>query len=378
MKIFIVGSAHPLRGGGISTFNERLAEVLMEEGHDVTIVSFKLQYPSILFPGKSQFTDEPAPPGIKIKSWINSINPLNWLKVGKQIAKERPDMLIVRFWLPFFGPSIGTILKLVQKNKHTKIISVLDNVIPHEHRVGDKPFTQYFLKQIHAGITMSRSVLNDLKALGVHVPAQYTPHPMYDNYHEGIERNKALQHLGLDPSKKYVLFFGFIRKYKGLDLLLKAFGEKALYDSDIELIIAGEYYEDNKPYKDIIEEHQLKNKIHLFDAFIPNADVHYYFSACDIVAQPYRSATQSGISQIAYYYRKPMLVTNVGGLPEIVMNNKTGWVVNVDEQEISKGIMEAFKNESYLKMSEDIESERRRFEWSTFTNVIKELYSKIS
>lgn len=377
MKIFIIGSAYPLRGG-IAVFVERMAEVLMDLGHDVTIYSFSLQYPNFLFPGKTQYSDEAKNPRLNIRSKINSVNPINWLRVGDEIKKSKPDLVLVKFWLPFFGPSLGTIFSQIRKNDHTKIISILDNVIPHEKRFGDIAFTKYFLKRIDAGLTMSKSVLEDLRSLGSNIPAAYTPHPMYDNYLPPISREEALRHLKLDPHKKYVLFFGFIRKYKGLDLLLQAFADERIKNSNIELIIAGEYYEDSKPYKAVIEENNLHDTVHLFDDFIPNADVHYYFSACDIVAQPYRSATQSGISQIAYYYSKPMLVTDVGGLPEIVKDEKTGWIVPVDSTEIATGILKAFHDNQYKTFHDSILEERKRFEWSYFIEVIMDLYRKIS
>lgn len=377
MKIFIIGSAYPLRGG-IAVFVERMAEVLMDLGHDVTIYSFSLQYPNFLFPGKTQYSDEAKNPRLHIRSKINSVNPINWLRVGDEIKKSKPDLVLVKFWLPFFGPSLGTIFSQIHKNNHTKIISILDNIIPHEKRIGDIALTKYFLKRIDAGLTMSKSVLDDLRSLGSTIPAAYTPHPMYDNYLPPIEREEALSHLNLDPQKKYVLFFGFIRKYKGLDLLLQAFADERIKNSNIELIIAGEYYEDSKPYKAVIEENNLHDTVHLFDDFIPNADVHYYFSACDIVAQPYRSATQSGISQIAYYYSKPMLVTNVGGLPEIVKDEKTGWIVPVDSTEIATGILKAFHDNQYKTFHDSILEERKRFEWSYFIEVIMDLYRKIS
>lgn len=377
MKIFIIGSAYPLRGGGISTFNERLAQILSKE-HKVEIYSFSIQYPNFLFPGKSQKTNEPFHLDLKINSVINSINPFNWINIGNRIKREKPDLIIIRYWLPFFSPAFSTIINQIRKNNHTKIISILDNIIPHEKRIGDIALTKYFLKRIDAGLTMSKSVLDDLRSLGSTIPAAYTPHPMYDNYLPPIEREEALSHLNLDPQKKYVLFFGFIRKYKGLDLLLQAFTDERIKNSNIELIIAGEYYEDSKPYKAVIEENNLHDTVHLFDDFIPNADVHYYFSACDIVAQPYRSATQSGISQIAYYYSKPMLVTDVGGLPEIVKDEKTGWIVPVDSTEIATGILKAFHDNQYKTFHDSILEERKRFEWSYFIEVIMDLYRKIS
>src|SRR6187402_146789 len=220
-KIAIIGPAHPLRGG-LTTFNHRLAREFLAQGDECVIYSFSLQYPSFLFPGTSQFTDEPAPEGLTIHSIINSVNPLNWIKVGKRIAREKPDIILVRFWIPFMGPALGTILRQVRKNKHTKIICIADNVKPHEVRVGDKIFTRYFLKPCHAFITMSENVLRDLRTYETSKPALFIPHPIYDNFGERISKAEARQHLQIPQDEKIIFFFGFIRKYKGLDLLLEA------------------------------------------------------------------------------------------------------------------------------------------------------------
>ena len=248
MKIAIIGPAHPLRGGGISTFNERLAEVLQQQGHEVTIYSFSLQYPSLLFPGKSQFTDEPPPAGLRIETVINSINPLNWLKVGAMIRDARPDLVIVRYWLPFMGPSLGTILRRVRGNRHSRILCIADNVIPHEHRPGDRQFTRYFLKPVDAFVTMSTDVLKDLQSF-TDKPARFTPHPLYDNYGPAVDKAEACRRLGLDPSGRYLLFFGFIRKYKGLDLLLEAMQDERIGKLGLRLLVAGEFYDERAGYE---------------------------------------------------------------------------------------------------------------------------------
>lgn len=373
MKIFIIGSAHPLRGGGIATFNERMAEVLQAAGHEVRIISFTLQYPSFLFPGKSQFTDEPAPAGIQIQPMINSINPLNWLSVGNYIKNQKPDLVIVRYWLPFFGPSLGTILRRIKKNKHTKVISILDNVIPHESRIGDKAFTKYFLQPNDAFLTMSKEVMEDLKQFQAQQEVVFSPHPMYDNYGAAIDRNTALEKLGLDTQKQYILFFGFIRKYKGLDLLLDAMADPRVKSSSIELIIAGEYYGDEAFYKEKIKTLGIEDKIHAFTQFIPNAEVRNYFSAADAVVQPYRTATQSGISQIAYHFDKPMVVTDVGGLSEIVPNGKVGFVVHVDPTEIATAVLRLFEEGQLAKFAVGLKEEKKQYEWSAFLDKLLKL-----
>lgn len=376
MKITIIGPAHPLRGGGISTFNERLAEVLQTQGHDVNIYSFSLQYPSFLFPGKSQFTDEPAPQGLKIITAINSINPLNWVSVGNRLKKERPDLIIVRYWLPFMGPSLGTILRKVRKNNHTRILCIADNVIPHEKRPGDAQFTKYFLKPVHAFITMSKDVLHDLQMI-TNKPAMFSPHPLYDNYGEHVDKQTACNKLGLNPNEPHILFFGFIRKYKGLDLLLEAMGDERIKATDIKLIVAGEFYGERKPYDDIIEKHQLQDKVALFTEFIPNDEVRYYFGATDLVVQPYRSATQSGITQTAYYFEKPMIVTKVGGLSEVVIDGKTGFITEPEPEKIADNILRFFSKRSIPNLEENMIEEKKKYSWENFTrNLLKTAFEQ--
>lgn len=374
MRIAIIGPAHPLRGGGISTFNERMAQVLQELGHEVTIWSFSLQYPSFLFPGKNQFTDEPAPEGLRIVSRINSINPLNWLFAGNQIKKEKPDLVLVRYWLPFMGPSLGSVLRRIKSNRHSKVICIADNIIPHEKRPGDRQFTAYFMKPVDAFVTMSREVLKDLNRM-TSKPAVYHPHPLYDNYGPLIPKQEARQQLRLSPGK-YLLFFGFIRKYKGLDLLLEAMADERLKQADIRLIIAGEYYEGKETCETIIAERKLSDRVFTFTDFIPNEEVRDYFSAADLVVQPYRSATQSGITQIAYHFEKPMVVTDVGGLPEVVPDGKTGFVTSPEPTAIADAILN-FYEQGIPDLDIHLKEEKKKYSWAAFTKSIFDLYAQV-
>ena len=326
MKIVIIGSAHPLRGG-LAAFNERLAREFQSMGDEVELYTFSLQYPDILFPGKSQYSDDPAPKDLKIKVAINSVNPLNWIKVGREISQLRADIVICKFWLPFMGPCFGTILRQVKKNGHTKVISIIDNIIPHEKRMGDKAFAKYFVQAVDAFIVMSRSVEEDMKKFVTRQRVEYIVHPIYDNYGALISRKEALNHLNLTISTRYILFFGFIREYKGLDLLIQAMNDERIRKMNLKLIIAGEYYGNQAFYESMIKEEEVETLVVKKTDFIPNDEVKYYFCAADLVVQPYKSATQSGISQLAYHFEKPMLVTNVGGLPEIVDHGNAGYVV---------------------------------------------------
>ncbi|MEI7803269.1 MAG: glycosyltransferase [Bacteroidota bacterium] len=369
MKIIILGSAHPLRGG-LATYNERLAKALQSEGHSVTVYSFSLQYPGFLFPGKSQFSTEAAPKDLEIKTKVNSINPLNWIAVGNEIKNLKPDLIIVKYWLPFMGPCFGTILRRVKKNKHTKVVSVLDNIIPHEKRFGDVAFTKYFIKPVDGFVSMSANVKEDLKKFDTIKPSVLQPHPLYDNFGEKVEREESLKELNLSPAFRFLLFFGFIRKYKGLDILLEAMNDEKIKSLPIKLLVAGEFYEEEKPYTDLIEKLNLSERVLMFKDFIPNERVKYFFSAADLVVQPYRHATQSGVTQVAYQFDVPMIVTNVGGLGEIVTDGKSGFVVSPEPSEIAKAIQKAFQPGTLAALKAGVTEEKKRFSWKAMVDSI--------
>ncbi|WP_447767132.1 glycosyltransferase [Sphingobacterium faecium] len=373
MRIVILGSAYPLRGGGIASFNERLAQHYQQLGHEVDIYSFSLQYPNVLFPGKSQFSDEPAPKGLRIFSKVNSINPFNWIKIGLELKKEKYDLLIVRFWMPFFGPCLGTIQRIVRQNKHTKVVCIADNIIPHEHRMGDELLAKYFLNAVDGCVTMSKSVLEDLRAINPKLPAVYTPHPLYDNYGPCMSLEQARAELKIPVAEKVVLFFGFIRQYKGLDMLLEALSKAELKKMNVKLLLAGEFYGDEGYYQKLIEKYQLQNRIYLHTSFIPNDAVGKYFCAADAVILPYRSATQSGITQVAYHYDVPMIVTRVGGLPELVHDQVVGLVVEPNTEEIAKGIIAFYQDDKCDRFRENIKVEKKKYSWDTFGKEILRL-----
>lgn len=373
-SVIIIGPGHPLRGG-LATFNQRLAKEFIEQGYECSIYSFSLQYPSFLFPGKTQYSDEPAPENLIINAAINSINPLNWNLVGNKIRKQRPDIIVVRFWLPFMGPALGTILRKVRKNKHTRIICIADNVIPHEKRTGDKPFTRYFLKSCDGFITMSEKVMNDLRKFEKTKPALLVSHPLYDNFGEIINKQEARKKLGLDPEAPLILFFGFIRNYKGLDLLLdalKIMKEKWTDGPIPKLLVAGEFYEDSKPYLEKIETLGIKDQLILRTEFIPDSEVKYFLSAADAVIQPYRNATQSGVTPLAYHFEKPMVVTNVGGLPSLVPHEKAGLVVEPDPVSIANGIIRFYQlGEHYF--IPHLREEKQKYSWANLVKAVVEL-----
>ena len=369
-KVIIIGSAWPLRAGGLATFNERLAKQFMEEGFDTSIYTFSLQYPSFLFPGSTQLSNEPAPAHLKIKACINSINPFNWLKVGNELRKIKPNYIVVRFWMPFFGPCLGTILKLVNRNKFTQIICIADNVIPHEKRMGDTLLTKYFFSSIHRFVTMSEKVNQDLKTF-TQKPSINIVHPIYDNFGDILSKEEARKHLALPINEKIILFFGFIRKYKGLDLLLEAMNNANIREANIKLLIAGEFYDNKEEYDLIIAKYNLANSLYLRTQFIDNSEVKYYLSAADFVIQPYKNATQSGVTPLAYHFEKPMLVTSVGGLANLVPHMKVGIVTEPNADSIAAGIMKLYElgETHFLK---HLCEEKKKFSWEHLTTAIIE------
>jgi D-inositol-3-phosphate glycosyltransferase len=371
-KILIIGPAFPLRGG-LATYNERLALAFKEQGHSCDILSFSLQYPSFLFPGKTQLSTDEAPEGINIDAAINSINPFNWLLVGRKYQKAKYDVVVFRYWMSFMAPAFGTIARIIAKNKHSKILAITDNVIPHEQRFFDTAFTKYFLSGCRAFLTMSEAVKQDLHFFNQDKLVAYVPHPMYDTFGPKIDKTVAKNNLKLDTNTKYVLFFGFVRAYKGLRVLLEAFADSRIRELGLKLIVAGEFYEDKQPYLQVIDELNLQNQVILSNDFIPNNEVSQYFCAADLVVQPYLHATQSGVTQIAYYYNKPMVVTNVGGLAELVPNNVVGYVTEVSSLHIADAMFNYFTLNKEQTFSLNMEQEKLRFTWENLCNSLLNL-----
>jgi D-inositol-3-phosphate glycosyltransferase len=372
MKVVIVGSAHPLRGG-LAAYNERLAREFIRQGHSVIIYTFSLQYPDFLFPGTTQYSDQPAPDDLYIHVRINSINPLNWISVGREIKKLNADLLIIKYWLPFMAPCLGTIARIAKGNKKTRVVSVIDNIIPHEKRMGDFALSKYFVNSVDGFIAQSRSVLNDLNKFDRSKPKIFSPHPLYDNFGPIVSKAEAIEKLGLAMNGQYILFFGFIRDYKGLDILLHAMADPRIKDTYIELIVAGEFYSDAKPYLDMIEQLGIKDKVILRTAFIPDDLVRYYFCAADIVVQPYKHATQSGVTQICYHFNRPMLVSNVGGLPEIVPHDVVGYVCEPDTASVAKYLSKFYTEHKEYLFSENIKAEKTKYTWAAMLENIKKV-----
>ena len=373
MKIIIVGTSYPYRGG-IAAFTDRLVTEFVREGVDIEVVTFKLQYPSFLFPGKTQYSDAKAPESFSIEREVNSINPLNWIKVGKEVRKKNPDIVIFTYWMSFFAPCFSKIARVIKRNGHTKCIGLIHNMIPHEKSLLDRLFPLYFVKAMDAFVTLSKSVLDDVKSLDKQdKPKCFVPHPLYDHFGEIISRDEAIKHLNLNPNYRYFLFFGLVRAYKGLDLLIDAFADERLRKYPVKLIVAGEFYDDEKPYLEQIEKLGLQDNIIIVNQYINDEDVKYYFNVSDIVVQPYKSATQSGVTQVAYHFDKPMLVTNVGGLGEIIPDGKVGYVVDPNPSSIADALVDFYENNRCNTFVEGVKEEKMKYQWSNMTDAIKKL-----
>lgn len=376
-SIFIIGTAYPYRGG-LAAYNERLATEFMNSGKEVTIHTFKLQYPGFLFPGKSQFASWDAPEHLSIKRTVNSINPFNWIYLGMKIKREKPDLVIFKYWIPFMAPCFGTIARIIKQNKKTRIITIVDNMIPHEKRPGDKLFNHYFIKPVDAYVAMSETVLEDIRTIDPEKQRILSPHPLFDNFGDILSKKDALNKLRLPDKHKYILFFGFIRDYKGLDLLIKAVARKEVRDLPVRVIVAGEFYTNPQPYYDLIKQLKIEDRVILKTGFINDDEVKNYFCASDIVVQPYKSATQSGVTQIAYHFNKPMIVTNVGGLSEIVPDGKTGYVVEQEPTAIAKAIQTFFHENRSKDFLENIKNEKKKYSWSRMVESIETIYKSIN
>jgi len=374
-KIVIVGPAYPFRGG-IAANNDRLAREFINQGCEVVIFTFSLQYPSFLFPGESQYSQEQKPEELDIRVEVNSVNPVSWIKAGRKIKKLRPDILLIRFWLPLMGPCFGSIARIAKKNRYTKVISVIDNYLPHKKHLSDKWFAKYFIKPIDGCVVMSYTVKADIRKSVKNKLIEYCPHPLFDNFGTIIPKNEARQMLDIDLDSRWILFFGIIRDYKGLDLLLKAMSKPSV--RDVKLIVAGEFYSNSKIYYKMIKELGLKDRVKFFPEFIPDNRVAAFFCAADVIVQPYKHATQSGITQIAYHFNRPMIVTDVGGLAEMVPHQKVGYVIEPEPIAIASAIEKFYTQNREKEFSDAAAIEKTKYSWKRMTETIFLLYSKLT
>jgi D-inositol-3-phosphate glycosyltransferase len=379
MRVLIVGTAYPLRGG-IAHYVSLLYKTLERRGHWVHILSFKRQYPKILFPGKSQ--EESGETSIPLSSdpVIDSVNPLSWMKAGSVAATYEPDLLIFKFWLPFFAPAYGVIARIAKRltrkrGKECTVIFIADNVIPHEKRAGDRMFTRYAFKAVDYFIVQSDAVERDLKLLDPQSKFIRLEHPVYEIFGARQDRDNARQSLEIPKEVPVILFFGYVRKYKGLDILLRAMPTILKTLPELRLIVAGEYYGDKAEYDALIEELKIPDKnLVLKTEYIPNEDVSLYFSAANVTVLPYRTATQSGIVQIAYNFDTPVIATDVGGLAEIVKDGVSGLIVAQPTPEaVAQKVTEFFTDGLESALSEGVREEKKKYSWDTFVKGIENL-----
>lgn len=374
--IVIIGPAYPLRGG-IATFTERLADELHKSGDDVSIETYSLQYPNFLFPGKTQFSTEENTSKIPIKASLNSINPFNWIRLGMRLKKAKPDIVIFKFWIPFMAPALGMLARIIRKNKVTKCVALAHNVLPHEKRIGDRSLSNYFIKAMDGFLVLSESVKKDLEGFDYKKPVRLSPHPLYDHFGELENRELALKKLNLEADWNYLLFFGFIREYKGLDLALRALASPKLQKLKLKLIVAGEFYSDSKSYLDLVKTLNISDRVIFHSNFITDSHIPTYFSVADLVIQPYKNATQSGVTQVAYHFNKPILVTNVGGLPELVPHQKAGYVSSLDPEEIASHILNFYTQEREKEFSDNIREFKKKYSWELFVQQFNALMEEI-
>ena len=368
MRIVILGTAYPFRGG-LAAFNERLARQLQAEGHEVEVITFTLQYPSFLFPGKTQYSNEQAPSDLLIRQAVHSCNPLNWWKVGNRIRRQQPDLLITCYWMAFFAPCYGIIQRIAKRNGKTRCIGLVHNMIPHEPNILDKLLAPFYVRNTDGFVALSESVVKDIDSLDQHAkPKTSYPHPIYDHYGEKMDKHDACQALNLDPNKQYMLFFGLVRAYKGLDLLLDAFGKVKERLPNLHLIIAGEFYEDEEKYRAQLYFNQLVDRVIIHNDFIADADLCKYFGAADLIVQPYKTATQSGVTQVAFHFEKPMLVTNVGGLGEIVHDHKMGYAVEATAESIAEAIIDYYTNARQTAYTDYLIKQKDNYSWAGMAN----------
>lgn len=377
MNIVILGTAYPFRGG-LAAFNERLARQLQAEGHQVEVITFTLQYPSFLFPGKTQYSTEVAPQDLHITRSVNSCNPFNWWSVGQQIKKMRPDWLITCYWMAFFAPCYSIIQRIAKSNGHTRCMALVHNMIPHEPSLLDKLLAPLYVRSTDGFVALSDSVVHDIEKLDKQSkPKTFNPHPIYDHYGEKMTKDEACKALGLSPENDYLLFFGLVRAYKGLDLLLDAMALVHKQLPNLRVLIAGEFYEQEATYRKQIADNGLTDKVIIRNEFIPDDDLRKYFGAANLIVQPYKSATQSGVTQVAFYFEKPMLVTNVGGLGEIVHHEKMGYAVAPNANDIANAIIDYYTNNRQTDYTNYLIKEKEKYAWSRMTEAFNRIYEQL-
>jgi len=370
VKIVLVGPFPPFRGG-ISDLNAALADHLSKR-HEIHAINFTTQYPKVLFPGKTQFKKGDSAQEVDSIRCLSSINPFSWRKTAYKIIDIEPDLVLFRFWLPFFAPAFSGVAKKIRKYSDATIMAICDNIIPHEERLLDTRLTKRFFGFIDSFIVLSKKVENELLSFIPEAKYKYSPHPIYSIFNNTLSKEQAKAELKL-ATKKVLLFFGLIREYKGLDILINAMEKIKTELEDYTLLIVGECYENENKYTELIKKAGITDNVKCHYSFIPDNEVGKYFSAADVVVLPYKTASQSGIVQIAYHFDTPVIVSNVGGLPEIVDEGKTGYCVEPNSNAFAKAIKAFYENDNISEMNSNISEYKSQFSWDAMVKAIEKL-----
>ena len=370
MKIVLVGPFPPFRGG-ISDLNAALADHLSKR-HEIHAINFTTQYPKVLFPGKTQFKKGDSAQEVDSIRCLSSINPFSWRKTAYKIIDIDPDLVLFRFWLPFFAPAFSGVAKKIRKYSDATIMVICDNIIPHEERLLDTRLTKRFFGFIDSFIVLSKKVENELLSFVPEAKYKYSPHPIYSIFNNTLSKEQAKAELKI-ATKKVLLFFGLIREYKGLDILINAMEKIKTELEDYTLLIVGECYENENKYTELIKKAGITDNVKCHYSFIPDNEVGKYFSAADVVVLPYKTASQSGIVQIAYHFDTPVIVSNVGGLPEIVDEGKTGYCVEPNSNAFAKAIKAFYENDNISEMNSNISEYKSQFSWDAMVKAIEKL-----
>ncbi|WP_108821494.1 glycosyltransferase [Dysgonomonas sp. Marseille-P4361] len=372
MKIAILSPFYPYRGG-LAQLNARLYTELSKR-NEVKAFTFTTLYPNFLFPGKTQYVSEgDSATVIDSDRVLNSVNPFSYISTARKINKYAPDILIIPYWMSFLSPAFGSVCLFL--NKKIKIVSLVHNAISHERTLLEKPLAKFFFNRCDAFIVMSEPVKQDLLTLKKGANVVLQPHPIYDHYAERTDKQSACSKLGVKTDKKNLLFFGLIRDYKGLDILIEAMSE---LDDSYQLIISGESYGSFDKYTELINRSPLKDNIVVFEQYIPDEMVTTLFSAADLLVLPYRSATQSGVVALAYQLELPMVSTNVGALGSTIKSSETGLVVsNISPKGIADGIKDFFESNNLALYKTNLKKEKERLSWNNFAVSIESFFSKL-
>lgn len=374
-RIAVVGPVHPYRGG-IAHFTEMTVQVLAERGHDVRPVSFARQYPELLFPGETQFEpDDDAPPVVQgAPRLLDPINPVSWLRTAWHLREIDPAAVVFQYWMPFFAPAYGLVARILRWGGIPSV-AIVHNALPHERHFGDAWLSRFFLRACKGHVVMSDAVADNLRSLRrSDAGVRCIEHPVYDRFGDLVPRAEARAALGLPPDTPVLLFFGFVREYKGLHVLLKALPEMLESVPDLQLVIAGEPYDDPERYHQLIEANDLYEHVRWDDSYIPSEEVPHYFGAADLVVQPYVSATQSGVAQIAYHFETPMVVTDVGGLAEVIPHETAGFVVPPeDPAALAEAVVRYFNEQWAERLVEGVREQKRQYAPERLAEAIEDL-----